>query len=158
MPQDLTDDKSIVVQVMAWCRQAASHYLSQCWPRSMSPTGIIRPQWVTVSGAYLDNTQKICCLGIQSKFEHVSRQEIAFYIVVSGFITTLSQIKIWAPITRSSTYTSTCFTNNIGIEFQNLFKIAIPVLHHNEVLHLQESCVVLFCAKIIIVITDHSHH
>ena len=34
---DLSDDKSTLVQVMAWCRQAASHYLSQCWPRSMSP-------------------------------------------------------------------------------------------------------------------------
>ena len=31
---------------MAWCRQATSHYLSQCWPRSMSPYGVIRPQWV----------------------------------------------------------------------------------------------------------------
>ena len=29
---------------MAWCRQATSHYLSQCWPRSMSPYGVIRPQ------------------------------------------------------------------------------------------------------------------
>ena len=28
----LTDDKSTLVQVMAWCRQATSHYLSQCWP------------------------------------------------------------------------------------------------------------------------------
>ena len=46
MPQDFTDDKSILVQVMAWCRQATSHYLSQCWPRSMSPHGVIRPQWV----------------------------------------------------------------------------------------------------------------
>ena len=43
MPQDLTDDKSTLVQVMAWCRQATS---SQCWPRTLSPYGIIRPQWV----------------------------------------------------------------------------------------------------------------
>ena len=46
MPQDLTDDKSTLVQVMAWCCQATSHYLSQCWPKAMSPYGIIRPQWV----------------------------------------------------------------------------------------------------------------
>ena len=46
MPQDLTDDKSTLVQVMAWCRQATSHYLSQCWPRSTSPNGVTRPQWV----------------------------------------------------------------------------------------------------------------
>ena len=49
MPLDLTDDKSKLVQVMAWCRQATSHYLSQCWYRSMSPYGITRPQWVNMS-------------------------------------------------------------------------------------------------------------
>ena len=27
MPLDLSDDKSTLVQVMAWCRQATSHYL-----------------------------------------------------------------------------------------------------------------------------------
>ena len=48
MPLDLTDDKSTLVQVMAWCRQATSHYLSQCWPRSMSPNGVGRPQWVNL--------------------------------------------------------------------------------------------------------------
>ena len=46
MSLDLTDDKATLVQVMAWCRQATSHYLSQCWPRPMSPHGITRPQWV----------------------------------------------------------------------------------------------------------------
>ena len=33
---DLTDDKSTLLQVMAWCRQATGRYLSQCWPRYMS--------------------------------------------------------------------------------------------------------------------------
>ena len=46
MPLDLADDMSTLVQVMAWCRQATSHYLSQCWPRSMPPNGVTRPQWV----------------------------------------------------------------------------------------------------------------
>ena len=46
MPQDLTDDKSTLVQVMAWCRQAQSHYLRQCWLSSLSPYGVARPQWV----------------------------------------------------------------------------------------------------------------
>ena len=31
---------------MAWCHQATSHYLSQCWPKSLSPYGITRPRWV----------------------------------------------------------------------------------------------------------------
>ena len=46
MPMDLTDGKSTLVQVMAWCHQATSYYLSQCWPRSLLPYGIIKPQWV----------------------------------------------------------------------------------------------------------------
>ena len=46
MPLDLTDDESTLVQVMAWCRQATSHYLNQCWPRSPSPYGVTRAQWV----------------------------------------------------------------------------------------------------------------
>ena len=49
MPQNPSDDKSTLVQVMAWCRQAASHYLSQCCPRSLSPYGVTRPQWVNWS-------------------------------------------------------------------------------------------------------------
>ena len=40
MPQDLTDDKSTLVQVMAWCFQATSHYLDQCWLSPLSPYGI----------------------------------------------------------------------------------------------------------------------
>ena len=46
MSLDFADDQSTLVQVMAWCRQATSHYLSQCWPRSMSPYGVTGPQWV----------------------------------------------------------------------------------------------------------------
>ena len=35
MSLEFTDDQSTLFQVMAWCRQAASHYLSQYWPRSL---------------------------------------------------------------------------------------------------------------------------
>ena len=34
MSLDFTDDQSTLVQVMAWCHQAPSHHLSQCWPRT----------------------------------------------------------------------------------------------------------------------------
>ena len=46
MPLELTDVKSTLAQVMAWCCQATSHYLSQCWPRIKSPYDATRPQWV----------------------------------------------------------------------------------------------------------------
>ena len=39
MSMNLTDDRSTLVQVMACYRQA-------CWPISMSPYGVARPQWV----------------------------------------------------------------------------------------------------------------
>ena len=39
---------------MAWCRQATSHYLSQCWPKSTSPYGTTRPQSVnSMHGIFL---------------------------------------------------------------------------------------------------------
>ena len=40
MSQEPTDDKSTLVHVMAWWRQATSHYLNQCWPRSLTPYGV----------------------------------------------------------------------------------------------------------------------
>ena len=45
-PHKLINERSALVQVMAWYRQAASHYLSQCRPRCMFPYGVTRPQWV----------------------------------------------------------------------------------------------------------------
>ena len=45
IPEDFTDDISTLVQVMAWCCQATSHYLSRCWPNFMSPYGITSRQW-----------------------------------------------------------------------------------------------------------------
>ena len=47
MSLDFTDDQSTLVQVMAWCHQATSHYLNQCWPRSPTPYGITWPLWVS---------------------------------------------------------------------------------------------------------------
>ena len=44
-----TDDPSILLQGMAWFRQATSHYLSQCWPRPLTPFGVTRPQWINTT-------------------------------------------------------------------------------------------------------------
>ena len=56
MSLDLSDDKTIegikttsmetLVRVIAWSRQKTSHYLNQCWPRSLPPYGVNRPLWV----------------------------------------------------------------------------------------------------------------
>ena len=46
MPQNLTIEKSALVQAMPWYHQATSHCQSQFWPRFMSLYGITRPKWV----------------------------------------------------------------------------------------------------------------
>ena len=49
---DLTDDKSALVQVLAWCHQASSHYLRQCLPRSTSPNGATRRHFYAIPTKY----------------------------------------------------------------------------------------------------------
>ena len=49
MSRDITDDKSTLVQVMVWCRQAPNHYLNQSRPKSTSPYCVTGPQCVNHS-------------------------------------------------------------------------------------------------------------
>ena len=46
MPQNTCDDNSTLVQAMAWCNQAPSHYLNQYRPSSLTPYGVTGSQWV----------------------------------------------------------------------------------------------------------------
>ena len=65
-------DNLKLVQVMAWCHQTRNHYLSQCWPRHMSPTTNIA--WVyqqtvecllaSFAGLYLTN------IGVKKQGKH----------------------------------------------------------------------------------------
>ena len=45
LPKGLLDNKTALVQIMAWCCQSATLYLKQCL-RSMMPYGFCRPQFV----------------------------------------------------------------------------------------------------------------
>ena len=52
---------------MAWCRQALSHYISQCWPRCISSCGITRPQWVNPNPSeFILGSMKISAFSIIS--------------------------------------------------------------------------------------------
>ena len=82
MPLDITDDKSTLVQVMAWCRQATNHYLSQCWPISLSPNGVTRPQWVNplmASDTRFFCIKYIVCHNFNMKWIVGVQQIIMFY-------------------------------------------------------------------------------
>ena len=54
MPQKTFDNQSTLVLVMAWCHQATSHYLNQCWPWSMSPYGLTKLKGVNSMGNISD--------------------------------------------------------------------------------------------------------
>ena len=84
---DLNDDKSTLVQVMAWCHQATSHYLNLCWPRSLPPYGVTRPQWVNSlkpnqnGGHFMEDIfkgifLKECCILAQILLRFVSKDPI----------------------------------------------------------------------------------
>ena len=81
MSLDLADDKSTLVQVMAWCRQATSHYLNQCWLRSLSPYGVTRPQWV-----------KVTTTSPRGQWVNTDRFKVITYQVVSSLFVMVSLI------------------------------------------------------------------
>ena len=58
-------DKPTLVQVMAWCWQASSHYLNQFWPTSISPYGFTRSQWVEIQMNILFHSKFSGVLGLQ---------------------------------------------------------------------------------------------
>ena len=81
MPLDLTD-KSTVVEIISWCRQVPSHYLSQCSPSSISPCGVTRPQWInvrirnskTLKNAYAPTNLLKYTMGLQTYFQFLSEE------------------------------------------------------------------------------------
>ena len=81
MPQNLTNKKSKLVQVMIWCHHATSHYLSQCWPRSLLPYGVIDLQWVK------SMVQSYNLNPFQTDFCEVSYLHLYLYGFLSGKIT-----------------------------------------------------------------------
>ena len=50
MPLYLTDNKSALVPVIAYCHQATRRYMSRYWCRFMSSYGVTGPQWVNFNG------------------------------------------------------------------------------------------------------------
>ena len=53
MPQIRIDDESALIQVLAWYRQVTSHYLTRCWPNTVSWYGVTRALWID---AWLNST------------------------------------------------------------------------------------------------------
>ena len=126
---DLSDDKSTLVQVMAWCRQAISHYLNQCWPRSLPPYGVARPQWVKLGYRYNrevpnNNTTRLF-QGPYSLGGSASYCKISWSLEVTRFGFRLYQ-SLWNLTAISAAILPRCLSN---------FRALRPLLH--PTLHLQ---------------------
>ena len=77
---DADNHEWTLVQVMAWCRQATSLCLSQCWSSVMSPCGVTRPQWVkAITGhvSCLTDSPTANRLGLCSSLEHGSSYSLS---------------------------------------------------------------------------------
>ena len=93
MPRNKLDAKSTLVQVLAWYRQATNYYLSQCWPQSMSPYGVTKPQLIT--------TPHKLCLLVPSVLWNGDEASVCIWSGVYGvFIIqlVLIQFRVYNPI------------------------------------------------------------
>ena len=66
---------------MAWCRQATSHCLNQCWPRSSTPYGVTRPQWVNIWEHPSCSNEHRCQWSLQWHHMNIITSQIAAWII-----------------------------------------------------------------------------
>ena len=62
--KSVTDDKSTLIHVMAWCRQAANYYLGQWWPNAVTAYDVTRPQRVRYNVGKWPNNVNIIWHGL----------------------------------------------------------------------------------------------
>ena len=106
---------------MAWYHQATSHYLNQCLPRSMSPYGVIVPQWV---GWLKDNCKDLATwmmiyiyiYGHDMTYNHDYYQSVGFYCHTDNNIVTKKNLPAMAVIPRTKlpvirAYMTFCYTD-----------------------------------------------
>ena len=120
---DRTDAKSTLLQVMAWCRQAPSHYLSQCWPISMSPYGVTRPQWVRKKAIpYLGS---VSCEYFSEAWPHYNMMVIKFNHVVQCTLNILQYLFSEKPTKGTTSYLASLCEIWVFLWVQSLVNIAL---------------------------------
>ena len=122
MSLDLIDDKSTMVQVMAWCSEATSHYLSQCWLRSMLPYGSVnRPQWVKCQCLFDAMTSNSCVTSYEQN------------VIYCYFLITISYISLrYGQIFFINTYIMYIFQAGRTIIWSNITRLLHFVLQQQN--------------------------
>ena len=109
MPEDHVDGKSTLIQVMAWCHQATSHYLNQCWPRFLIPCGATRPQWVNVVVQFVLWPPIISPMTLLTPPDIISNKllpETGLMKHINNFLKTTTIINGWYEIAHQSSLNS----------------------------------------------------
>ena len=119
---------------MAWCRQAASYNLKQCWPSSMMPYGVTRPLWVNLiyTCIYIYIFIYVYVSHMQTHInQHVCPQDnFACYEWITYIYATILWFH-WTDTTDNINHnhdTDTNFTNGLWAQNWNLMQIIFALI------------------------------
>ena len=111
MPWDLIEDKSTLVQVTACCSRQQAIYLSQCWPRSMSPYGITGPhEWTEYQKRNCGSKYEDVNIFWEDQWLYKYPQSWFFYLFISQCVQT--GMAMWVVIHNSAEPNSHSQTNS----------------------------------------------
>ena len=122
---------------MAWCRQATNHYMSKCWPSSVLPNGITRPQWVK-SNVWLDLPFQYKQNEKKNEYKHKGAQHPAYYSFWKEKKRHLTCLYIWSNIdccnphgkknNKSQVISDCVILNSVLLESDHPMNIYISIL------------------------------
>ena len=119
IPYDFSDDKSTLVQIMAWCCQPTSHYLNPCWlwsyrhmaslgrNESILPVYTLRHQMLHGS-CWRDNVSKV--FGSIGKFTKFHQYETprAYFREIVTWLYNFRHSEWWIPSWLTRYLNGTC--------------------------------------------------
>ena len=80
VPKGLINDKSALVEIMAWCWQATRHYLNRCRARCVMPFGFTKPLMLTLKGSRNSSAEDYTHALLFGS--HFTKQEYSFLEIV----------------------------------------------------------------------------
>ena len=102
MSLDFADDQSTLAQVTAWCHQATSHYLSQCWHRFLSPYGVTGHIGLTCIEPRRSHVNKVNILHAEALLMQGARVLAAMVLVFIQWVEML--LTVWISYSCSILY------------------------------------------------------
>ena len=123
MPHNTFADKS-TLQVMDWCRQATSHYLSRYCLSSVSLHGVNRSQWINLVDSFTVCNNVISGFICQWGYRHpkMNLHELShFSISVQSDVEWRRRVGIWNRRWRHLGWSHQRKTGTLATEFNSIF-------------------------------------